>query len=376
MQQAHRPRVEVAAAAQDIVAAEAVLVPPVFDRRHVPREHQQEGRQRPQLVDAPRRRLLYLHPPLDVPRVSLVPPPREVEHHDASVEVARPPTGERPGEPLLRPEPVGEVLGEVSVAVFRRADGAAGEVGAPELGDVVDEDEVRVQVDDPPHAGLEEVGEVVAGVVERLLQRLPHRRRDETPDALRIEVVDLEPELREHGADEVAQARVGDEEVEEDALWAHGVLHNGVDRGDRAPQVALIQGNRDVDERGVADIAGAVAAVGGIAEGRRAAEGEAPPGAAGDLAGEADVAVELRRPDGLGGREGLQRRRQHHHQQSGGEEAGRARRPQHRAAPAARPPLPGAGPTAAVVLRPPQDAVQAGDGVVQRQRGQVWWLGR
>ncbi|KAF8683858.1 hypothetical protein HU200_044798 [Digitaria exilis] len=293
MQQAHRPRVEVAAAAKNIVAAEAVLVPPVLDRRHV-------------------------------------------EHHDPRVEVARPPPGERPREPLLRPEPGREVLGEVGVAVLGRADGAAAEVGAPELGDVVDEDEVGVEVDDAAHAGLEEVGEVVARVVEGLLQSLPHRRGDEPSDAVGVEVVDLEPELREHGADEVPEARVGDEEVEEDALRAPGVLHHRVDRRDGAPEVLLIERNRDVDEGGVADIGGgavARSAVGGIAEGRGAAEGD-PPGAPRDLAREADAAVELGGPDGLGGREGLERRRQDHHHHGGGEEAGHARHPQHRAPPA------------------------------------------
>ncbi|KAB8091424.1 hypothetical protein EE612_016897, partial [Oryza sativa] len=369
MQQAHRPRVEVAAAAEHVVAAEAVLVPPVLDRRHVPREHQQEGRQRPELVDAPRRRLLYLHPPLDAPRVARPPPPGEVEHHDARVEVARPAPRERPGELLVRPEPVGEVLGEVRVAVLRRADGAAAEVGAPELGDIVDDDEVGVEVDDPAHAGLEEIGQIVAGVVERLLQGLPHRRGDEAADAVGVEVVDLELELREHGADEVAERRVGDEEVEEDALGARGVLHDGVDRGDGAPEVLLVQRNRDVDERWVADIAGGVAAVSGIAERGGATEGEAP-GAPRDLAREADVAVKLRRPDGLGGREGLQRRGQHHHHHGGGEEPGHPRRPQHGAPLSpARPPLPPTAAAAAAGPRPPQDAVQARDGVVQRQRG-------
>uniref|UniRef100_A0A804R868 Uncharacterized protein n=1 Tax=Zea mays TaxID=4577 RepID=A0A804R868_MAIZE len=322
MQQAHGPRVQVAAAAQDIVAAEAVLVPPVLDRRHVPREHQQEGRQRPQLVDAPRRRLLYLHPPLDALRVARLPPPLQVDHHDARVEVARPPPRERPGEPLVRPEPPREVLGEVGVAVLGRAHGAPAEVGAPQLGDVVHDDEVGVQVDGAAHARLQELGQVVARVVQRLLQRLPHRRGDEPADAPGVQVVDLEPELREHRADEVPEPRVGDEEVEEDALGAPGVLHHRVDRGDGAPQVFVVERNRDVDEPWVADIgAGAVvragAAVGGIAERRGAAEGD-PPGAPCDLSREADAAVELRRPDGLGGREGLERRRQHHHHHGGG----------------------------------------------------------
>jgi hypothetical protein len=314
----------------------------------------------------PRRRLLYLHPPLDALGVARFPPPLQVEHHDPCVEVARVPAGESPGEPLVRPEPGSEVLREVGVAVLRRADGTAAEVGTPELGDVVDEDEVGVEVDDPAHAWLEQVGEVVARVVERLLQGLPHRRGDEPPDAVGVEVVNLEPEPREDGADEVPEARVGDEEVEEDTLGAPGVLHHRVHGGDGAPQVLLIERDRDVDEGGVADVGavGGGAVGGGIAERRRAAEGD-PSGAARDLAGEADAAVELRGPDGLGGREGLERRRQHHHQHGGGEEAGQARHPKHRAHPA-RPPLPCAGsPVSRRLLRPHRHAVQPRDGVGQ-----------
>jgi hypothetical protein len=365
MQQAHWPRMEVATAANYIVAAQAVLVPPVLDRRHVAREHQQERRQRPQLVDLPRRRPLYLHPPLDALGVARFPPPLQVEHHDPRVEVARVAVGESPDEALVRPEPCGEVLCEVGVAVLRRADGAAAEVGAPELGDVVDEDEVGVEVDDAADAWLEQAGEVVARVVERLLQGLPHRRGDEPPDAVGVKVVNLEPEPREDGADEVPEARVGDEEVEEDALGAPGVLHHRVDGGDGAPQVLLVERDRDVYEGGVADVAAVGGgAVGGIAERRRAAEGD-PSGAARDLAGEADAAVELRGPDGLGGREGLERRRQHHHQHGGGEEAGQARHPQHRGHPV-RPPLPCAGsPVSRRPLRPHRHAVQPRDGVGQ-----------
>jgi hypothetical protein len=69
------------------------------------------------------------------------------------------------------------------VAVLKSADGAPAEVGAPQLGDVVHEDEVGVEVDEAAHAGLKELGQVVARVVERMLQRLPHRRGDEPADA-------------------------------------------------------------------------------------------------------------------------------------------------------------------------------------------------
>jgi hypothetical protein len=228
-------------------------------------------------------RLLYLHPPLDALRVARLPPPLQVKHHDARVEVARPPPHERPGELLVRPEPTCEVLGEVGVPVLERVDGAPAKAGAPQLGDVVHEDEVRVEVDGAAHAGLEELGQVVARVVERLLQRLPHRRGDEPADAHEVQVVGLELELREDRADEVPEARFGDEEVEEDALGAPGVLHHRVDRGDGAPQVLLVKRNRDVDEPWVADIGGgavvgAGAAVGGIAEQWGTAEGD-PPGA-------------------------------------------------------------------------------------------------
>jgi hypothetical protein len=119
-------------------------------------------------------------------------------------------------------------------------------------------------------AQREELGQVVARVVERLLQRLPHRRGDELADAPEVQVAGLEPELQEERAD--------------DALGAPGVLHHRVDRGDGAPQVLLVERNHDVDEPWVVDIGGgavvrAGAAVGGIAERRGTAEGDplAPP---------------------------------------------------------------------------------------------------
>lgn len=39
MEETHRPPVEVPAAAVDVVPTEPMLIPPVIDRRHVPREH-------------------------------------------------------------------------------------------------------------------------------------------------------------------------------------------------------------------------------------------------------------------------------------------------------------------------------------------------
>jgi hypothetical protein len=134
-------------------------------------------------------------------------------------------------------------------------------------------------------AWREELGQVVARVVERLLQRLPHRRGDELADAPEVQVAGLEPELQEDRAD--------------DALGAPGVLHHRVDRGDGDPQVLLVERSRDVDEPWVVDIGGgavvrAGAAVGGITERRGTEEGD-PPGAPCDLSREADAAVELQR---------------------------------------------------------------------------------
>ncbi|PON40550.1 LOW QUALITY PROTEIN: hypothetical protein PanWU01x14_296860 [Parasponia andersonii] len=254
MQEADRARVEVAAAAPDVVAAQAVLVPPVLDGRHVSREDQEERRQRAQLVDSVA--LLDLHPPFDPPRVPGPPPLDQIHHHHPRVEVARPPARERRRVPPVRPEARREVLGEVGVAVLRGPDRPRPEARPPQLRNVVHHDQIRVEVDDPPDAGLEQVRQVVPGVVQRLLQRLPHRRRDQAPHGRGIEVVHLEVELGEGGPHQGLEAALGDQEVEEDALRAERVMEDGMHGGDRAAEVLDVEGDRHVDQIGVADAGG------------------------------------------------------------------------------------------------------------------------
>nr|GMD15122.1 germin-like protein subfamily 1 member 1 [Ipomoea batatas] len=120
MQQAHRAGVEAPARASHVVAAEAVLVPPVIDRLDFPAKNQQKWRERAQLVHAPL--LLDLHPRLDLLPVIPAPPFPEVHHHHAGVEVAGVPGPEYPRENRVGPELFGEVFGEIGVAVFRGPD--------------------------------------------------------------------------------------------------------------------------------------------------------------------------------------------------------------------------------------------------------------
>ncbi|KAI3412300.1 Hexosyltransferase [Psidium guajava] len=279
VEQAHRTRVERPAAPPHIVAPEAVLVPPVVDRLDVPTEHQQERRQRPQLVYPPPP--LHLHPPLDPLPVAPFPPPREVHHHHPRVEVARLARPEGPGQDRVGPEAVGEVLGEVGVAVLGGPDDAgAAERGLPEVADIVYDDEVRVEVDDPVDAGVEDVAEVVAGVVEWVLEGLADGGGDQVNDGVLPEDVDLEVEGRESGADEPTQdpgagrVELRGDKVEEDVLGAGGVAEDRVDGGDGAAQVLGVEGHGDVDEGGVAGGGGggdggaalAVTVLGGLGE--------------------------------------------------------------------------------------------------------------
>lgn len=221
---------EVTAAALHIIASQAVLIPPVLDGRHVSRENQKEGWQRSELVDPAV--LLDLHPLFDPLGVPAPPPLYQIYDHDAGVKVTGFPAIKCAGKPLVRPESGGEVFGEVGVAVLGRPDGSGTEAGGPEPGNIIDDDEIRVQVDDPLDAGLQQIRQVVAGVIERLLQRLPHRRGDQAPYHPWVEVVDPKLQLRESGLDQDFQIRLRDEEVEEDTLRAQRVLQDRVDGGD------------------------------------------------------------------------------------------------------------------------------------------------
>ncbi|KAJ4884853.1 Uncharacterized protein Rs2_34946 [Raphanus sativus] len=129
-------------------------VPPMLNRRNIPRENQQQRRQRPQLVyPLP---LLNLHPllyRLSVPHASSS---LKIHHHHSRVEVAWPSPSER-RKLLGRPQRRGEVLGEVRVAVLGSSDRSRSQPRPPQLGDVVDDDQIGIEVDHAPHARLQQI---------------------------------------------------------------------------------------------------------------------------------------------------------------------------------------------------------------------------
>lgn len=75
----------------------------------------------------------------------------------------------------------------------------------------------------------EDVGYVDPGVVERLIQRLPYGLGNLAADAVRVEAVHSEGEVREGGFDYGKDVRVGvdGEEMEGGILGAGGMLQNG-----------------------------------------------------------------------------------------------------------------------------------------------------
>ncbi|TKY52485.1 hypothetical protein E2542_SST24007 [Spatholobus suberectus] len=307
MQQANRPSVQVPATPLHVIATQPVLVPSVLNGRHVSREDQQKRRQRTQLVDPIV--FLNLHPPLYPPAVPVPPPPHQIYHHHPGIEVARPPPRERAAEPRVRPKRRSKILCEVGVAVFGGTDGSRTQAGSPQFRNVIHHDQIGIQVYHSPHAALEKIGEVIPRVVEWLFQGLPHGGGDQVAHDFRIEVIDLELQLREGGFDEGFQIGLRDEEVEEDVLRALGVLEDGVDGGDGAAEVFDVEGDGHVDQGRVADagVLGDGASIGGafvgIAEWRGSAEGESR-----GLEREAEEAVEVGGADGFGGVEGLEGR--------------------------------------------------------------------
>lgn len=173
-----------------------MLVPLVVDGGDVASKDQEERRQRPELVDP--HPLLELHP-LHYPiRVPACPPLVQIDDHDAGVEVAGPAVLEREGEGRVGPKRRRKVGGEVGVAVFRCGEDLGGlQWGRRQLGYVVDEDEVRVEVDDSAYTCREEIGQVVAGVVERAVERRADRGGNEPQDGRVVERVNSEFQVGE-----------------------------------------------------------------------------------------------------------------------------------------------------------------------------------
>lgn len=210
----------------EIIPAETMLVPPMINGPDLSGEDEQHRRQRPEVIYP--LLLLHPHPLLHLLRVTPPPPPVHVHHHDAGVEVARPPPLERGGEGGVGPESLRVVAGEVGLAVLRRGEDLTPEVGPPELGDVVDDNDVGVEVDDAPDVVGEDVRHVDPGVVEGLVEGLPDGLGYLVPDPGRVEGVQLEAEEGECGFDEGGDfgVEVDGEEVEGDVLGARGVLED------------------------------------------------------------------------------------------------------------------------------------------------------
>jgi hypothetical protein len=258
VQQADRTGVQLPALPRHVVAAEPVLVPPVPHGLDLAGEHQEERREGAQLVN-PGLLLLHLHPVFQLRGVPAGAPPVQVDDHYPGVEVAggARPVGEDGGVLGVAPERVGEVRGEVGVAVLGGSEGGVGaEVGGPEAGDVVDHEEVGVEVEHAGDGARQEVREVDAGVVEGLVERAPDGGGDLAPDEARVEAVHGGRERGEGGRQRAAErgeaarrGRRGGDEVEGDGLRARGVAEHGEDAGEGAPQVGRVQRHRDVDRR-------------------------------------------------------------------------------------------------------------------------------
>lgn len=130
------------------------------------------------------------HPVLEFPGVASAPPLVDVDDHDPRVEVARGSGSveEGGGEGRGGPEGLGEVAGEVGVAVLWGAEHVWAQVDVVEVGHVVDYDEVGVEVDHAGDVAGEEVGEVEPGVVEGLVQGVADGGGDLAEDEEGVEV--------------------------------------------------------------------------------------------------------------------------------------------------------------------------------------------
>ena len=125
------------------------------------------------------------------------------------------------------------------MAILRSPDDTCpGQRRVPELGDVVDNDHVRVEVDDSVNAPVENVSEVVPSVVQRILESLSDRSRYQVDHRVFPENVYFEAQRREGRPDELTQhararrVELGGDEVEEDVLGTRRVAENGVDCGE------------------------------------------------------------------------------------------------------------------------------------------------
>lgn len=194
--------------------------------------------------------LLHRHPHLNLLGVPLLPPRVHVHDHHPRVEITRLPSFKRLGQRGVRPEIIGEIKSEIGMTIFWSSDDFPFHVDAPELGDVVDDDEVGVEVYDAFDVVGDGVGEVDSGIVQGLVEGLANGLGDLAADAVGVEAVDLHVEVGEGGVDageELRRVGVGGEEVEGEVLRAGGVLEHGEDGGHGATEVVGVEGHGDVD---------------------------------------------------------------------------------------------------------------------------------
>ncbi|KAI5405432.1 hypothetical protein KIW84_052282, partial [Lathyrus oleraceus] len=119
MQKTHRTRMQIAAESFNVITAEAMLVPSMLHSLDISGEHQKKRRQRTKLVDpAP---FLDPHPVLKLLRVSSLTPFPKINHHHTCVKVTRTTPLKRRRISRIRPEPMREVVSEISVTILRRA---------------------------------------------------------------------------------------------------------------------------------------------------------------------------------------------------------------------------------------------------------------
>lgn len=193
MEEADRSGMQIPAKSPEIVAAKAVLVPSVIDGCNLSSKNEQKRRERSKFVDP--HPFLQFHPFFNPGRVIPCSPTVQIYYHHARVKITSFSRREREGQRGICPKGRGEVGSEVSIAVLGGGQhGRVGEVSCGEFGDVVDEDEVGIEVDDTGDAEGEDGGEVGAGVVEGAVEGGANGGGDEFGDGRVVKRVELEAE--------------------------------------------------------------------------------------------------------------------------------------------------------------------------------------
>lgn len=162
-------------------------------------------------------------------------PCSQIHYHYAGVEVTGFSRPEYPGHHRVGPEAIGEVLGEVCMAILRCSDDPIllqGDV--PELLNVVDDNDVGIEVNDAIYIRVEDIAEIVSGIVQRVLECDPDRRRDQIYDCVFTEDIHLEVKRRESRSDKSGQipwtrrVELRRDEMEKHVFRTRSVTEDGV----------------------------------------------------------------------------------------------------------------------------------------------------